>query len=205
MSIYRIQMRRGTAAEWAAANPILSSGEHGYETDTGREKIGDGSTSWLSLPYYGLSEANVISLIEQYAIGQEMDYSERIISFTTTNTVFGSVAGAAKIGGILCEVTGLGRPVDIEFFAPNIYHSVANTLVQYYLIVDGASFTTNGQIGAAFSPSITIGPDGIMKRRIVLDEGVDYTFEVGVSGAAAGTCTLDANAAAQISLAVTAR
>lgn len=48
----KIQMRRGTAAEWRAANPILAQGEMTFETDTGITKIGDGATSYLSLPAY---------------------------------------------------------------------------------------------------------------------------------------------------------
>jgi hypothetical protein len=47
----KIQLRRGTAAEWTAANPILSQGEFGYETDTGKFKIGNNSNSWTTLPY----------------------------------------------------------------------------------------------------------------------------------------------------------
>lgn len=47
----RIQTRRGTAAEWTAANPTLLSGELGLETDTRRTKIGDGITEWNSLEY----------------------------------------------------------------------------------------------------------------------------------------------------------
>lgn len=46
-----MQMRRGTAAEWTAANPVLLDGEEGYETDTRRRKVGDGSTDWNSLLY----------------------------------------------------------------------------------------------------------------------------------------------------------
>ena len=49
----RIQVRRGTAAEWTAANPTLASGEIGYETDTGLTKIGNGSTAWTTLTYSG--------------------------------------------------------------------------------------------------------------------------------------------------------
>jgi len=30
----KIQVRRGTAAQWTAANPILIIGELGFETDT---------------------------------------------------------------------------------------------------------------------------------------------------------------------------
>ena len=35
----------------AGNNPTLGAGEIGIETDTGRIKIGDGSTAWNSLSY----------------------------------------------------------------------------------------------------------------------------------------------------------
>lgn len=47
----RIQLRRGTAAQWTSANPVLTSGEVGFVTDTGNIKIGDGTTAWNSLAY----------------------------------------------------------------------------------------------------------------------------------------------------------
>lgn len=46
----RIQIRRGTAAAWTAANPVLLMGELGLETDTKVQKTGDGVTAWVSLP-----------------------------------------------------------------------------------------------------------------------------------------------------------
>lgn len=49
----RIQLRRGTAPQWTAANPVLAAGEPGVETDTGRTKVGDGVTAWSALPYSG--------------------------------------------------------------------------------------------------------------------------------------------------------
>ena len=48
----RMQQRRGTAAEWQSANTLLAEGEIGYETDTNKFKIGDGSTAWNSLGYF---------------------------------------------------------------------------------------------------------------------------------------------------------
>jgi hypothetical protein len=50
----RIQLRRGTASEWSAENPVLLEGELGIELDSTRNKIkiGDGSTAWNSLPYF---------------------------------------------------------------------------------------------------------------------------------------------------------
>lgn len=47
----RIQVRRDTAANWTSADPTLAQGEIGYETDTDKVKIGDGSTAWTSLGY----------------------------------------------------------------------------------------------------------------------------------------------------------
>lgn len=50
MSI-KLQIRRGTAANWAGANPTLLAGEIGFETDTGNLKVGDGTNVWSDLAY----------------------------------------------------------------------------------------------------------------------------------------------------------
>ncbi len=57
----QIQIRRGTAAAWTAANPTLAAGEFAIETDTDKYKIGDGSTAWTSLGYSSLP-SNVLPL-----------------------------------------------------------------------------------------------------------------------------------------------
>lgn len=54
-----IQIRRGTAAAWASENPTLEPGEFGLETDTGKTKIGDGTTAWNSLIYNYVTYAQV--------------------------------------------------------------------------------------------------------------------------------------------------
>jgi hypothetical protein len=51
--VTQVQIRRGTAAQWTSANPTLASGEQGFETDTLKLKIGNGSTAWNSLAYTG--------------------------------------------------------------------------------------------------------------------------------------------------------
>ena len=53
------QLKRGLAATWAGLNLVLAEGEPGYETDTGKLKIGNGLTAWLDLPYVG--EGEVVS------------------------------------------------------------------------------------------------------------------------------------------------
>ena len=47
----QIQLRRDTAADWTSNNPTLAAGEFGWESDSNRFKIGDGSAAWASLSY----------------------------------------------------------------------------------------------------------------------------------------------------------
>jgi hypothetical protein len=54
----RIQLRRDTAANWTAANPILLAGEIGVELDTKRMKLGDGVASWNALAYFDPQSVN---------------------------------------------------------------------------------------------------------------------------------------------------
>ena len=59
----RMQQRRGTAAQWISTNsgngPILNAGEIGYETDTNKFKIGDGTNHWINLDYFIDSSSTV--------------------------------------------------------------------------------------------------------------------------------------------------
>jgi len=59
----KIQVRRGTAAEWTAVNPVLAEGELSFETDTGITKIGDGETEYADLPSY----ATYDQMVETFA------------------------------------------------------------------------------------------------------------------------------------------
>ena len=71
----KIQIRRDTATNFASTNPTLAAGELGYETDTGKFKIGDGVTAWTSISSYvlgtsgysGASGVSGASLISGYS------------------------------------------------------------------------------------------------------------------------------------------
>lgn len=53
-----MQQRRDTAANWTSDNPTLLNGELGYETDTGKWKVGTGSAVWAALAYTPWSQIN---------------------------------------------------------------------------------------------------------------------------------------------------
>lgn len=63
MSYITIKLRRGTAAQWTAQNPVLAEGEVGLETDTRKFKAGDGTTAWTGLQYYGGSGGGASTFI----------------------------------------------------------------------------------------------------------------------------------------------
>lgn len=48
---FRVQIRRDTSSNWNTNDPTLLDGEFGYETDTGRYKIGNGIDVWSGLTY----------------------------------------------------------------------------------------------------------------------------------------------------------
>ena len=82
----KIQHIRDTASNWTSNNPTPFQGELCYETDTGRIKLGDGTSTWNSLAYTG-----------EYSV-QDGELSE--INFTA--------ADHAKLDGLpaLANITG---------------------------------------------------------------------------------------------------
>lgn len=54
-----LSVRKGTATEWSNANPVLASGEPGFDTTNNILKIGDGSTAWNSLSNHKHTATNI--------------------------------------------------------------------------------------------------------------------------------------------------
>ena len=71
MSTVRIQVRRGLASEWTAANPVLAAGEMGVETNTNKFKFGNGTDTWTALSYAAADTA-AIGEISQDAINEAL-------------------------------------------------------------------------------------------------------------------------------------
>jgi len=94
----RIQLRRGTAAQWTSE--VLTSGEIGYETDTGNLKIGDGTTAWGSLSYYMsplLSSAIVDLNNADYLKMGRFDLAAPATVYTNGPTLLDAAEGASKL------------------------------------------------------------------------------------------------------------
>ena len=88
-----IQWRQDTAANWTAANPILASGEPGYEKVTGKWKVGDGTTAWTALAYH----EPVIGPSQVQAVRKAAD---TVLNATTTLTADPELSIAVVSGGV---------------------------------------------------------------------------------------------------------
>lgn len=104
MAIKRLQLRRDTAANWTSNTPTLLAGEMGVETDTGKFKVGDGTTTWTALAYSS-GPAGTAGSAATVAVGTVTTLSPGA-SATVTNG--GSSSAATLNFGIPAGATGTG-------------------------------------------------------------------------------------------------
>jgi hypothetical protein len=96
-----LRHRRDTAANWTSNNPVMLSGQLGYETDTLKFKFGDGSTSWGSLSYASSTSGGGGGSLS------DGDKGDIVVSGSgATWTIDSSVVSTSKMGG---DVTAAGK------------------------------------------------------------------------------------------------
>lgn len=105
--VTQIQIRRGTAAQWTSANPTLASGEFGYETDTGKAKIGNGSTAWNSLAY-SIAGGDISSVTAGTGLSGGGTSGDVTVSLSTPVSVANGGTGITSFGSGVA--TWLGTP-----------------------------------------------------------------------------------------------
>lgn len=167
----RIQIRRGTLAQWNAAaatlgNGILYQGEIGYETDTGRFKIGDGSTAWGSLAYASVLPSSFVAG-SGISLSQGSNGSTVTISLSNPNIQVSNITDFAegvddRVSSLLTQGSGIGLS----------YNDVANTLSVGITGIP-SSLITN------FSDSVNSLIDGAVSTSIVAGSGVDIVYNSG--------------------------
>lgn len=104
----RMQQRRGTAAQWTAANPVLAAGEIGFETDTNKFKMGNGSSAWSALQYFA-NAAELAAIIDSApealntlnelaaAIGDDANFVGTVTSHTSATTNVHGIVNTATL------------------------------------------------------------------------------------------------------------
>jgi hypothetical protein len=148
-AITTIKLRKGTAAQWTSANPVLALGEMGIETDTRRSKFGDGTTAWTSLGY-SVGDSSGIGTVEWTSVLNKPTEFDPI-----AHAADHGVAGVDPITIAQSQVTDLGTTLagksdvghthvmaDItDYTDPTIYidGGAANTVFAAYAGIDGGN------------------------------------------------------------------
>ena len=117
MSTVRIQVRRGTAAEWSAVNPVLAAGEMGLESDTNFIKFGDGTSSWSSLSYANEPLSNLTNTLADYVLVSDVGTANGVASLDSSGKVLASQLDITElsqdaVNAALAAGTGITKSYD---------------------------------------------------------------------------------------------
>ena len=110
----RMQQRRGTASQWTTANPILNAGEMGWESDTNKFKIGDGTNHWANLDYFADINSTVnpafgTSIVFEGATADSYETTLQVTDPTADRTItLPNVDGTVITTGNLSDITNIG-------------------------------------------------------------------------------------------------
>lgn len=159
MALARIQVRRGTSAQWASSNPILAAGEPGFDTTLKQLRIGDGSTPWSGLPAATPDAATIADLlavadaVEGAVAPTDAAMASAIANPATATSGALSAAIAAVVNGGVgpLKVFPLSTFLDAGQSLPNDGVANASPLLQEALdaayawrLANGASFRAGG-------------------------------------------------------------
>lgn len=159
----RIQFRRGTAAEWSAANPILAAGELGYETDTAKFKLGNGTDNWDDLVYAGVNQTDIESAVAAVidsapaaldtlnelaaALNDDASFANTIVSSLSNHTsATTNVHGIANTAELVTILMLSEQIATTENNFSNAITSHANDTTNIHGIADFSALVTSSDI-----------------------------------------------------------
>jgi hypothetical protein len=158
--VTQVQVRRGTASQWTSANPTLASGEWGFETDTLKTKIGNGSTAWNSLAYAtgSVSISNVTGLGTGVETFLATPSSANLRTAVTDETGTGALVFNDSPTILNAVIT---QPQATPTFSANAYTLVAGDAGDILLASNGSTagtinIPTDASVNFAIGTQITI-------------------------------------------------
>lgn len=209
---YQIQWRSDTAANWTSANPTLAQGEAGFEVNTNKLKVGDGTTAWVSLPYYTAGDVNSVTASSPLASsgGSNPDIS---LSGTvainhggtgqvTASTAFNALSPITTTGDIILG-TGVNTSSRLAIGANNTVLTSNGTTASWASSAGGGANTALSNLAAvavnlSLTPgvnnSIDLGTAALSWRTAYLTNTVFVPLIEGLPSA--GTLTVQGGTAA---------
>lgn len=129
-------------------------------------------------------ETQVAEAVEGLAPGIQLAYKEMAYGASGTEVY----PTAFNLPPLTLTVVGQGRPVEIEFYVPALYHSVANggCFGAIFSQITGGSIVYE-QVIEHYSPKTDRGPALTVKKTKTLVADTEYTFAFYLGGLVAGT------------------
>lgn len=148
--LIQYKVRQGTAAQWTSANPVLGSGEFGFETDTGQFKIGDGTTAWTTLGYASITTAAGDT---RYVLASTKGVANGVATLDSGGKIPSTQLPAAPklvtVATVANQAARLALPVDDD---AQFVVQTDNTTT--YMIAAGADPSVNGNWIALPQPNV---------------------------------------------------
>lgn len=91
----RLILRNDTAANWTQNNPVLLKGEVGIESDTYKLKIGDGTTAWADIDYFG---GDIEDVLQDYM--SKADYAGTKAGYVAKAETADKLTAPVNINGV---------------------------------------------------------------------------------------------------------
>jgi hypothetical protein len=155
--ITQIQVRRDTAANWTSVNPVLAQGEIGYETDTGKFKIGNGTLAWTnaSLLYAtdgskltgtinATSATNITGILDITQGGTGSAYGSAIIAHSQLNADITKSVNDTTPESLFRTGTAVGTVQHLSVAADTVY------FVEGQVFFGKTASTAAGQVSIGF-------------------------------------------------------
>lgn len=173
--------RRGTATQWANANPTLGSGEIGFETDTGQFKIGDNSTQWDDLPYFKNIE-DLGGNLDDYILIEQKGAANGVASLDGSNLIPTaqiptSIARSTDVGNLVANTVS-----DLEDYTDNAVSNAVSTLETYADLAAGNALSdANEYTDNALTDLIGTAPNALNTLQEIanaINDDQSYFFTV---------------------------
>lgn len=163
-----ITIRRGPKSAWDSANPVLSSGEFGFDTTSNLVKIGNGTKTW--------QELSVLAMATPVVVSENAEFTNKI-------TVRSPIINLKNTGDVNILTVPEGHMFAIDSM------EVLTTSITNPREAPSVRFG-NSEDGDAYYPSTSTQSNGTGSRHIIENPqdaaggGTTITFGVTVSSSA---------------------
>ena len=188
-----IQIRRGNASSWAAANPILAQGELGYELDTNKIKVGNGVAAWNSLGYLPITWSSITGAPAYIAAGASAADARAAIGLNNVDNTADASKTVAAATNLVASTTTAVQLGTIE-----LGHATDTTLSRSaagVLAVEGVDVVTTSASQTLTSKTLTNPTINNYTESVVAIGTVTSSNTLSLTNGTVQTATLTASTA----------